>query len=156
MSRDDGGAHLAIICFGRIAVGLPNNAGDTDAHRQQEPMKARTVASRSTPVARDSDIVDGSSAKTSYRPVALAGPARSRIPYESADPKIAQASVRQLGQLFVDARRPERRRADRPCGSACCGFSVDCIAAPYLVQCQPQQGGFTLKSTRFCPTLQPG
>src|SRR6266550_203189 len=44
----------------------------------------------------------------------------------------------------------------KSCGSSVCfGFSVECIGAPYSVQCRPHKGGFTLGSTNFCPTLQP-
>src|SRR6267142_3759247 len=44
----------------------------------------------------------------------------------------------------------------KSCGSSVCfGFSVECIGAPYSVQCRPHKGGIYARSTNFCPTLQP-
>src|ERR1700737_2447694 len=47
----------------------------------------------------------------------------------------------------------------KSCGSSVCfGFSVDCIGAPYSVQCHPHQGGRRIyaRSTSSCPTLHSG
>src|SRR5258705_7270490 len=44
----------------------------------------------------------------------------------------------------------------KSCGSSVCfGFNVECIGAPYSVQCHPHKGGIYARSTNFCPTLQP-
>src|SRR5258706_737246 len=127
----------------------------------RKPMKAR--------IARVP--IDGRSARiwTSLTAAArnVVSTARTDGPAEKSDAMWVCGSQ---GRLMASCARLENSLSARAtkttsgaisrtsCGSVCFGFSVECIGAPYSVQCHPHMGGRRIyaKSTTFCPTLHSG